>query len=254
MTRSSTRSASASVGRLLLASIGLSGCVLPVHEVAFDVDGQLQFLTYDDPDAVGDFVVLPEANVRVRDAAGNELDAAVGDGTGLWTIDVDPGQDIDIIVEASGRVPTVRRAVAPETTAQLRVPVYPRSADLIPVLMDELSAVDGLDFADSSSLLAGQTGALVVEPLVPEDWLGAEVAVTDAEGRTLSAVQLTAFEDGSYAFAGSTPTDLLLVSELPAGQVTLEVVHTSGQTTTQSWTVAAGELVDGRDFALAGGS
>ena len=235
----------------VLAPMLLAGCIFPVREVSFDDGGIWEFYVYDDPEEVGDYVVLTDATVTVRDDSGATLDAATSQGDGSWLVNVDPGQPVDIIIAAEGRLPTVRRAIGPETTALLAVPMYPRSATEMPGLIDQLAEVDGLDFPDSSGLLSAETGALIVEPLVPEDWIGGEVLVTDTNGSELTAVTLTAFEDGSYAFASNSAVDLVLAPQVPAGIVTLTFQSATGVVTTQEWTIEPGELVDGRYLSLA---
>jgi hypothetical protein len=65
-------------------------------------------------------------------------------------------------------------------------------------------------------------------------------------------VALTVTDQG-YAIAADSPVDMLLVPELLPGRPTLTVTDRTGRSTTQTWTLALGELIDGRDFALAGG-
>jgi hypothetical protein len=134
----------------------------------------------------------------------------------------------------------------------MRVPIYPRSAEILPVLMDELASAAGIDLPSSAELLAARAGALVIEPLSPEGWTNATVSVVDGTGSEVPFAMLTVLDDGSYALAEGTPVDILLASEILPGTVTLEVEDSRGMFTTQTWTLAAGELVDGRNLALAG--
>jgi hypothetical protein len=243
-----------------------SGCIYPypVTEVSFEDDGILSFYVFKDPDGAGDYVdpetdgsyiVLPESTVTVRSSTGEALPKAVTDmGDGQWQIDVGPGEVIDLVMAGPSHLPTVRRVQAPTTIAQFSQPMFPRVATVLPPLMDAISEVEGIDFADSSALRAGDVGALVVEPTDPSAWIGADILLTTTDGADIPFVALTITDTGAVGFADGTPVDLLLASSVPAGTFTLAVLTTSGTLTTASWNVAEGELVDGQNFSLATGN
>ena len=236
---------------LLPASLLFTGCA-PVLEVSFAEGGIWDFYLFDDPDATGDFVVLAEGLVSVRDELGAPLpDAVTNQGDGLWRIDVEPEQVVDVVATGPSHVPTVRRMPAPTTTAQFSVPLHPRSQSIVPLLMDAVASVEELGFPDSQALLAGETAGLVVQPLQPEAWVDAEVFLVDGEGNDVAQTALTQAEDGSYGLAQGRPVDMLLASDVAPGLVTLTVRPSSGPEVVQAWFAAPGELIDGRYFALA---
>jgi len=177
--------------------------------------------------------------------------AVTNEGDGLWQIDVEPTQVVDIIVTGPSHVPTVRRIPAPSTTAQFSVPLHPRSQSIVPPLMDAVAAVEGLDFTDSQALLTGQAAGMVVQPLQPESWLGADLLLVDGDGNEVEMSTLTQLDDGSYGLAQDTPIDMVLASDLAPGLVVLTVRPRSGPEVVQTWFAAPGELIDGRYFALA---
>ena len=236
---------------VLLIPLVLTGCA-PVLQGSFSEGGIWDFYLYDDPDSAGDFIVLPEGSVTARDATGAPLSSAVTDrGDGLWRIDVEPDQVVDIVMTGPSHVRTVRRATAPTTTGQFSVPLHPRSLSIVPPLIDAIAAVDDLDVADSQSLLAGEAAAVVVQPLDPEAWVGAEVSLVDGTGAEVALSLLTEVEAGSYSLSEATPVDLVLASNVAPGILTFTVRPVAGPEVVQLWFAAAGDLIDGRYFALA---
>lgn len=234
------------------ASSPMAGCQLLALNDTEDlgVEGRWEFYVYDDPAITGDFVVLESATVTVRDPSGATLDAATELAPGTFQVEVEPGVEVDLIVSSPAHLPTVRRGRAPTTRALPTAPIFARSPSDVPLLMDSLAAVEDLGLPDSSALLAGTAGALMVEPLDPTAWVGATVEVLDATGATVPAVALTVLDTGEYTLADQSPVDLLLAPSVPTESVTLAVATASGTITTGTWTLQPGELVDGRYFAL----
>lgn len=239
---------------VLLTPLVLTGCA-PVLQASFSEGGIWDFYLFDDPDSAGDFIVLPEGTVTARDATGGSLSSAVTDrGDGLWRIDAEPDQVVDIVMTGPSHVRTVRRATTPTTTGQFSTPLHPRSLSIVPPLMDAIAAVDGLDVADSQSLLAGEAAAVVVQPLDPEAWMGAELSLVDGSGAGVELSLLTEVEAGSYSLSDGTPVDLVLATDVAPGVLTFTVRPTAGPEVVQLWFAAPGDLIDGRYFALAWGN
>lgn len=237
------------IPRLLLLTASTSAACEPVLTRDVGVEGLFRGYVYDDYTYIGDYAVLPDASLSARDASGEptgEVEAS-SDRPGYFEITVDPKQPVELVVAAPGRLTTVRATLGPATLADFSPYIFPRASEVITPLIDELSGQLGTP--DSTGLLAGEVGALWMEPLVPADWAGADIYL-DSGGAEVEFIALTVLDDGAVALAEDGPLDRLVAPALPPGRLTLLVATATGDIIQQSWNVQAGELVDASWFNL----
>ena len=235
--------------RLLLLAVSALVACEPKLTNDVGVEGLLRGYVYDDYTYIGDYVVLPNASLSVRDSSGaatGEVDTD-SERPGYFEITVEPEQAVELVVAAPDRLTTVRATRGPATLADVTVYIFPRASEVIAPLIDELA--EALGTPDSTGLLAGEVGALWMEPLVPSDWAGADITL-QSDGEEVPFIALSVYEDGTVALAEDGAVNQLVAPSVPPGKLTLSVTTASGATIDQSWTVQAGELVDASLFHL----
>jgi len=242
---------SQSLPRLLLLTTSTLVACEPVLYRDVGEQGLLRGYVYDDYTYIGEYAVLDTAELSVRDKAGEptgEIAAPTADTPGYWQVQVEPGQVVEFVVSAPDRLTTVRVTTGPTTLADFTPYVFPRAAEVIVPLFDELAA--GLGTEDSTAFLAGEVGAFWMEPLNPSDWEGADISLMSNDGIAVPFIALADLGDGVITESNGLQVDQLVAPAIPAGRVILTVTTATGATVSQSWTVRAGELIDATWFHL----
>ena len=117
-----------------------------------------------------------------------------------WSFeDLPVGDEVAIRVSGEGLTPTVWRGVVPSGTATwLNGVLY---AYEFAIYEEFFASIDGFQGLTFPSLVDSEHAMLWGEPLYPEDWVGAEITVTDGDGVEHSPVPHAL----NFAFALKVP-------------------------------------------------
>lgn len=199
-------------------------------------DGEEPLVSVSVTDAEGAALVGPE---------GAELDAPQEDASepGYWYLTVPVDTDVVIRLAGEGYASTVWTARTPSGRAYWYTgALFARLAADVTATTDALVEAGILSEAPAD-LADGQLTHLWIEPYTPEDWVGADFAVSDSE-HLAPVLALTADEDGSVRVAGEDdPVYMLFAFDLAPGPVAFEAVTPAGRHVVASWAAEGGDLL-----------
>ncbi len=217
------------------AAVSWSGYVLYYPEGATDYDtlsaGTLTLVDLDD-------AVLAEGSQPYEDTPG------------YWLFEEVPvATEIGIRVAAEGATTVLWRSRSPSGSGTwLTGAVLTWEESIYAALFDSLDGQNGLRI---SPLSEGQVAHLWGEPLVPQDWAGAEISVTDGAGDDAAVIALAYDEDGALVDAGEGAVDAFVAVNLAPGTVTLSVTSAAGVTTETLYPARGGDLLSAIYYDLA---
>ncbi|MFT5682755.1 MAG: hypothetical protein ACI8RZ_003679 [Myxococcota bacterium] len=168
---------------------------------------------------------------------------------GYWRFEIAPaGEEVAIRIGGEGMTTTVWRGVVPGGTATwLTGAVYSYETAIYD---DFFTSIDGFQGISFPSLVDSELAAMWGEPMVPEDWAGASITVTDGEGSTADVLALAYDDTGALIEAGTGAVDLFIAPSLAPGTITLRVEAAGRDAVEEQWPARAGDLISAVFFAL----
>lgn len=168
---------------------------------------------------------------------------------GYWRFEDAPvGEEVAIRITGEGMTPTVWRGVVPGGTATwLTGALYSYESAIYDAFFESIDGFQGIAFP---SLTDSDAAAMWGEPMVPEDWAGATITVTDGEGVTAEVLALSYDDTGALIEAGDGAIDLFLAPSLAPGTITLRVEAEGREAVEEQWPARAGDMVSAVFFSL----
>ena len=209
-----------------------------------------------DPLDGSDLLPLETGRLTVTDPSGADVhpaEAPYADSPAWWSFETAPEAELALRVSGPGLQPTVFRTKAPARGAAFwfQGTVYAVPTDAIDALLASLLEAP-LTGALPQPLAAGQTAALWLAPLVPENWPDVALALTDGLGNPADLQAFTATEGGYAAARNGDPIDLLLAADLAPGPITLTVTAPGAAPLSTTWPAQGGDLLVAPYYTLPG--
>lgn len=180
---------------------------------------------------------------------------AVADATesdpGTWSVTVPVNIPVVLRLAGDGYATTVWQSQTPTGRAYwFTGALYAQTQDAVATFFSGLGDL-GLLAAPAEDLSQSTVVHLIGAPLVPDDWAGAALSLTDGAGEDIPVVALAAADDGTLFAAGSEdPIAAFAAANLAPGAVSLSVQTADGRVLDLSWLAAGGDLLSPMFLAL----
>ena len=164
---------------------------------------------------------------------------------GYWFIYVPVDTDVQIRLSGDGYVNTVWQSHTPTGRAYWYTgALFARTTEDTDALFTELVEA-GLLAAAPGALADGAVTHLWGIPQTPEEWVGAQISVTDGAGVSQPVLSFAVDEtDGTVRLAtAEDPVAFFLATDLTPGEVSLQATGADGRTATLRWLCAGGDLL-----------
>lgn len=169
---------------------------------------------------------------------------------GAWVLTVPVATEILLRLSGEGFASTVWSAVTPSGRGYWYTgALFARRAEDVDATFAALEEAGLIDVLPAD-LADGERVHFWAEPTSPEDWVGASMAILDAEGRA-ELVALTVDEDGTARLAeAEDPIHYVFAFDLAPGLVTFEAATPAGRHVLLSWPAAGGDLLNASFLSL----
>jgi len=232
-----------------------SGCIVLSEEVESDSTVSwsgyvLQEFADTEPDVFtnGTLSILTTDGESISDG-----DQPWEDSPGFWSVDVPADTEVAIRIVGDPEAefpaaPTVWRGNSPPSSGYwFNGSLFVKETSIVDDMLSSISSAPG---TNATPLSDGTTAVLWGEPMEPEEWAGAEIAVTDADGASGRVRSFVIDDDGALSAAGNGPVDLFISYNLPPGPTTLHVTTAEGVMVETTWPAEAGDLLSAIYYAL----